>query len=488
MAPMTERNPTQDRKYSVIKVENFGPIERGEVELRPLTVFTGPSNTGKSWLAILLYALLCDLPRKSSGWRHPFRRMFRSMERAALQKFPEEPDAWIASLEAGKPVRLTASDRQLVLSYLQAEGRDTIEEILRCFGLSNAAQFVRESDADSAKVEFRPVRDAGLEEYASTLEIGKEAGREPVYSVTLPEDLELLIDSEQMRSFLIDRLEVVRRFGEAEESESAERRAGYFSMLSFVVTSLDPGRQPVWYLPADRGGVMRAHHAVVSALIQRASRAALRQQPSVSTLSGILSDFLENLIELAQKRHTERRPIATSLEEKVIGGSIDIEGTEIDYPRFSWTPDGWDRSLPLLSVSSMVSELAPVALYLKHLVSEGDLLIFEEPEAHLHPAKQVALVQEVANWVKRGVQVVLTTHSEWILEALSNLVGEGEKGLNEGLRAEDVGLWQFDAPDGQGTHIRKIDWSEEEGGYATGYEDVAVDLHNKWADLVGGGA
>ena len=67
-------------------------------------------------------------------------------------------------------------------------------------------------------------------------------------------------------------------------------------------------------------------------------------------------------------------------------------------------------------------------------------------------------------------------------------MGEGEKGLNEGLRAEDVGLWQFDAPDGQGTHIRKIDWSEEEGGYATGYEDVAVDLHNKWADLVGGGA
>ena len=375
MAPMTERNPTQDRKYPVIKVENFGPIERGEVELRPLTVFTGPSNTGKSWLAILLYTL------QNSKKRYERHYWVGDVETGALQKFPEEPDAWIASLEAGKPVRLTASDRQLVLSYLQAEGRDTIEEILRCFGLSNAAQFVRESDADSAKVEFRPVRDAVLVEYASTFEIGREAGREPVYSVTLPEHLELSIDSARMRSRLISGLETVRRFGEAEESGSMERGVRYSNLLSFIVTSLGSSRQAVWYLPADRGGVMRAHHAVVSALIQRASRTALRQQPSVSTLSGILSDFLENLIELAQKRHTERRPIATSLEEKVIGGSIDIEGTEIDYPRFSWTPDGWDRSLPLLSVSSMVSELAPVALYLKHLVSEGDLLIFEEPRS-----------------------------------------------------------------------------------------------------------
>ena len=40
-----------------IDVENFGPIKKAVVDLRPLTVFVGPSNTGKSYLAILLYAL-----------------------------------------------------------------------------------------------------------------------------------------------------------------------------------------------------------------------------------------------------------------------------------------------------------------------------------------------------------------------------------------------------------------------------------------------
>ena len=40
-----------------IEVTDFGPIRRAAVDLRPLTVFAGPSNTGKSYLAMLVYAL-----------------------------------------------------------------------------------------------------------------------------------------------------------------------------------------------------------------------------------------------------------------------------------------------------------------------------------------------------------------------------------------------------------------------------------------------
>ena len=47
---------SQDRNL-MLSVRNFGPIYSAEVELRPLTVFVGPSNTGKSYLAILIYAL-----------------------------------------------------------------------------------------------------------------------------------------------------------------------------------------------------------------------------------------------------------------------------------------------------------------------------------------------------------------------------------------------------------------------------------------------
>lgn len=40
-----------------VTVRDFGPIEHGRVDLRPLTVFVGPSNTGKTYMSILIYAL-----------------------------------------------------------------------------------------------------------------------------------------------------------------------------------------------------------------------------------------------------------------------------------------------------------------------------------------------------------------------------------------------------------------------------------------------
>lgn len=40
-----------------IAVQNFGPIENAEINLRPLTVFVGESNTGKTYLSAIIYAL-----------------------------------------------------------------------------------------------------------------------------------------------------------------------------------------------------------------------------------------------------------------------------------------------------------------------------------------------------------------------------------------------------------------------------------------------
>ena len=46
-----------ETKLIKLKSSNFGPIAESDIELRPMSVFVGPSNTGKSYLAILIYAL-----------------------------------------------------------------------------------------------------------------------------------------------------------------------------------------------------------------------------------------------------------------------------------------------------------------------------------------------------------------------------------------------------------------------------------------------
>ena len=49
-----------------ISAKNFGPIAEGSVELKPLTIFLGKNNTGKSYMAKLIYALLRTLRRTSA--------------------------------------------------------------------------------------------------------------------------------------------------------------------------------------------------------------------------------------------------------------------------------------------------------------------------------------------------------------------------------------------------------------------------------------
>ena len=46
-----------------ISASNFGPIIEGTVELKPLTVFVGPNNAGKSYMAMLIYSLFKAMPR-----------------------------------------------------------------------------------------------------------------------------------------------------------------------------------------------------------------------------------------------------------------------------------------------------------------------------------------------------------------------------------------------------------------------------------------
>ena len=63
---MTHREPGRQDDYR-IDVEHFGPIQRASVDVRPFTVFIGPSNTGKSYLAVLIYALHRSLDM-GYGW------------------------------------------------------------------------------------------------------------------------------------------------------------------------------------------------------------------------------------------------------------------------------------------------------------------------------------------------------------------------------------------------------------------------------------
>lgn len=77
-----------------------------------------------------------------------------------------------------------------------------------------------------------------------------------------------------------------------------------------------------------------------------------------------------------------------------------------------------------------VSQTLPVLVAL--LTAEpGQLVYIEQPELHLHPRAQVALAEVLANASRRGVKVLVETHSALLLLSLQSLVAEGKLPVDE---------------------------------------------------------
>lgn len=60
---------------------------------------------------------------------------------------------------------------------------------------------------------------------------------------------------------------------------------------------------------------------------------------------------------------------------------------------------------------------------------EGDLLIIENPEVHLHPKGQAMMGEFLAEVANTGVQIIIETHSDHVLNGIRRSVKS--KGIDE---------------------------------------------------------
>jgi predicted ATPase len=72
----------------------------------------------------------------------------------------------------------------------------------------------------------------------------------------------------------------------------------------------------------------------------------------------------------------------------------------------------------------------------------GSVFVVENPEAHLHPAGQSAVGRFLALTAASGVQVVVETHSDHILNGIRLFAGENKNGFNERSIIHYFGLYQ----------------------------------------------
>ena len=499
-----------------IEVRDFGPITEASIDVRPLTVLIGPSNAGKSYFATLLYALhrslsgdLCAFPTDSDA------------RAAQVEPVAKSLEGWFAEAKINErlpdlPRDVTERIRAVLESPTELCASIT-HELRRCFGTVDIEELTRRGSANaSADIRLVVQSNGGIPQ--ARYEFRFQGGKTLCASVeigqfeALPKDLESRLQEEVffVEGFYAANEEILRRAGREMELDSLAnsqirdkpsdigRLADMLGSLTNTLfnSCLNPLRRNAYYLPADRTGVMHSYPVVTSALAHSFTTASVRRSLG-PVLSGVMADFFTDLVRLGRSdsRNIEDFPaeLAERLEEKLLGGRIRVDDGQVGNPAISYRPDGWQSDLSMIRTSSMVTELAPIVLYLRHIVETGDVLIIEEPEAHLHPAMQALFARELARLVNSGVRVVMTTHSEWILEQIGNLVRaselpqkrrQGVVGSDVVLEPESVGAWLFKPKSSQkGFRVEEIVLDSQTGMYPTDYDAVSDALYNESAAI-----
>ena len=469
---MSEIKDTQQHPKVEITVKNFGPIAEANIDLRPLTVLVGPSNTGKTYFATLVYALqgisggFSPFPLRDFANSSLVSVLHQLQKRYFLSTSSEEKKAITELLKVIRELleKLVASRSPFKFSDLPQALRDYLQssltnsevigrELNRCFDLKSVSDLIRFTNSPPYEMKI-------------SLKVSSKDQEWWNFNMTTTKS-DFIVDGGINADLVLDPDDELR-WNSISNDESTDHtsnsRKGY-------------------YLPASRSGIVQSHRVMASSLMERATRADDLEMP---TLSSVVVDFMKQLpiYEESEKSDEIIPTIAEAIENDVLAGKIITNPLLSGYPDFFYQPQGVKEEIPLNQTSSMVSELAPLVLFLRGLVQPGDTLIIEEPEAHLHPGAQADMAVILARLVRAGVKVIITTHSDWLLEEISNLTLEGLLGEETDepaswLLPDEVGVWHFqkDEP------VKEIPFKTREGISPKDFEDVAEGLYNRSVNL-----
>ena len=473
---MSETSGTHEHPKVEIAVKNFGPIAEANIDLRPLTVFVGPSNTGKTYFATLVYALHSAF----NGLLGP--DLLSHSEPAKIASLlselltdPAIPKEEIQDIHK----KLSMLDRSFKLSDLPKRVLERFLTIIKDTDFFKAAlQNELKNCFDSNSIsELNRLTTEQRNEMTMLLKIGE--GNQEYWNITMKvSGSEVNLD---LGSSTNDNLVLIPQ----EQSVYVELPV-LEGKPNITILRLAGSR---YYLPAARSGIMQSHRIIAGSVVKHATRTGLERSAEIPTMSGVMADFIEKIILYEEKKgpRIEMKHLAETLETEVLAGQIRLKPSSSGYLDFRYFPQGIEEEIRLSQTSSMVSELAPLVLFLRGLINPGDTLIIEEPEAHLHPGAQADMAVILARLVRAGVRVIITTHSDWLLQEIGNLIREGElettaeevSDQSASLQKEQVGVWHFQK-EGK---VEEIPYNHIDGVEPMEYLDVAEDLYNRSARL-----
>lgn len=402
-----------------IEVRDFGPISGGKISFKPLTLFIGPNNSGKSYIAMLVHSIyesftppllfLRGLPYFIG--EHFFEERFDIS--SFLKEFPDVKRQ-IDDLKAEKELEIPKQVIEKVTNVIFADiyEKRLSNEVVRSYAclLRDLTRIGKKSFA--LKIDFNSYSTCLIYQKDKlkikkvpqlNIKIKIKAIESPRPSINIDENGE----------------EILIKIGGLMKKRFMPNQLMAIIFDVCVSKILGIVAMPCYYLPAARSGILQGHKALAASIVKKAPYVGI-ERLEIPKFSGVVSDFISSVLTLPDERGPFYQ-LAKTFEEELVKGEIVVRTLdEYRYPEIKYKFQ--DTEIPLHRASSTVSELAPLFLYLKYSIERGSILIIEEPEAHLHPGNQRILAKALVALVRKGVNIIITTHSEYLLEQLNNFI------------------------------------------------------------------
>ncbi len=246
------------------------------------------------------------------------------------------------------------------------------------------------------------------------------------------------------------------------------------------------------YFPAGRSGIVQTHTAL-SALMAGALSGGYFKDATIGAIPGATADFMQLVAQIRSRRRIKRTAqLANRFERQLLRGKVKLN-EKGGKREFLFQPIGQEADWPVENMATAVAEFTPLVLYLRHRAALGDTILIDEPESHLHPESQVSLAAGLVEIAGVIPPVVVATHSEFLVSALSNLMLEqSKKSVPSREAAGHMTVYSFrfhDEDQGLGADVEVVDLNTDEGFEINQFSEVservfsdAVRLYNDLHD------
>ncbi len=198
--------------------------------------------------------------------------------------------------------------------------------------------------------------------------------------------------------------------------------------LSFVNYLFDGNLHSPIILPPGRGAFVGENFSVKN---------------SISSSMGMYNDFFSQYdsATLPSANSKKLDDAFLRMMQDLIGGQLITDKNK----QYFVMEDG--KQISLNAAASSIKEISPFLFYLKNKFDRMCFVCFEEPEAHLHPSMQITLADLVAAYHNKGASFQITTHSDYFLARINQLIKLNELGNKKDSIAEKIGTSPISALD-----------------------------------------